>query len=302
MFAYRVQNLVKVYPRNDTPANNDITFDVREGEIFGLLGDNGGGKSTLVRQMVGLLESSSGSIELFGESIDRNRQRLGLLVGFMPQQSEGLNRLTVAEALFLTAHLRGMNRTRAERERDLLLEQFGLHNLRDRDNALLSRGQRRLVRLAVAMAGSPPVLVLDEPTNDLDPLRRRAVWERLRELNMKKGVTIIFVTHDAIEAEKMVQRIAILKDGRIAGIGKPDELKKQLSRDLRIELKFNPENAPVARPGFRFEVRRPDHWVFFADWSETVKLLESLRDDQLESIRVHSPTLEDLYVHYVAEP
>ena len=302
MFAYRVQNLVKEYPRQKAPANNDISFDVQEGEIFGLLGENGGGKSTLVRQMVGLLDSSSGRIELFGESIDTNRHRLGLLVGFMPQQSEGLNRLTVGEALFLTAHLRGMNRKQAQRERDLLLDQFGLQNLADRDNALLSRGQRRLVRLAVAMAGSPPVLVLDEPTNDLDPLRRRAVWDRLRELNSSNGVTIIFVTHDAIEAEKMVQRIAILKDGRIAGMGKPDELKKQLSRDLRIELKFNPENAPVVDPSFRFEVRRPDHWVFFADWSETVKLLESLQGDQLESIRVHSPTLEDLYVHYVAEP
>lgn len=302
MFAYRVENLVKVYSRSNAPANDNISFDVKQGEIFGVLGDNGGGKSTLVRQMVGLLESTSGRIELFGESIERNRQRLALLVGFMPQQSEGLNRLTVGEALFLTAHLRGLNKTAAAKERDSLLEQLNLEHLRDRDNAVLSRGQRRLVRLAVAMAGSPPVLVLDEPTNDLDPLRRRAVWDRLHELNQTSGVTIIFVTHDAVEAEKVIQRIAILNEGRLVGIGRPEELKQRLGRELRVELKFLPQNAPVAKPNFRFEVRRPGHWVFFAEWSEMVTFLESLSLERIESVRVHSPTLEDLYLHYVAEP
>jgi ABC-2 type transport system ATP-binding protein len=302
MIAYQVEKLVKYYAGQKAPANDNISFAVQQGEIFGILGENGGGKSTLVRQMVGLLESTSGHIELFGQSIDSNRQRLALLVGFMPQQSEGLNRLTVGEALFLTAHLRGLSRSNAAKERDSLLEQLGLKHLRDRDNALLSRGQRRLLRLAVAMAGSPPVLVLDEPTNDLDPWRRRAVWDHLRELNSKSGVTVIFVTHDALEAEKVIQRIAIMTDGRLVGVGKPEELKKRLGRNLRVELKFVPENAPVASPSFRFEVRRPDHWVFFAEWSETLKLLESLDLDQLESVRVHSPTLEDLYLHYVAEP
>lgn len=301
MTAYRVQDLVKYYPGQKTPANDKISFEVQQGEIFGVLGENGGGKSTLVRQMVGLLESSSGRIELFGESIDGNRQRLALLVGFMPQQSDGLNRLTVREALFLTAHLRGMNRARARQECEYLIERLGLEHLRDRDNALLSRGQRRLLRLAVAMAGSPPVLVLDEPTNDLDPRRRRFVWDCLRELNSKDGVTIIFVTHDAVEAEKVIQRIAILNGGRVAGIGNPEELKKALGRDLRVELKFLPENAPVANPSFRFEVRNPDHWVFFAEWSETLTFLESLNPNQLESVRVQSPTLEDLYLHYVPE-
>lgn len=302
MIAYQIQNLVKCYPGQLKPANDGLSFEVHQGEIFGVLGDNGGGKSTLVRQMVGLLKSSSGRIELFGESIDRNRQKLALLVGFMPQQSEGLNRLKVGEALFLTAHLRGLNRRQARLECENLLQQFGLEALRDRDNALLSRGQRRLVRLAVAMAGSPPVLVLDEPTNDLDPLRRRVVWDCLRDLNSRRGVTIIFVTHDAVEAEKVIQRIAIMREGRVVGIGRPHELKQRLGRNLRVELRFLPENTPVPRAGFRFEVRRPDHWVFLAGWSEAMEFLESLGPDQIESVQVHSPTLEDLYLHYVAEP
>ena len=165
----------------------------------------------------------------------------------------------------------------------------------------LSGGMKRRLLIAQALAHRPRVVVLDEPTAGVDVELRQSLWRFIRRLH-GQGHTIVLTTHYLEEAESLCQRIAILKDGRIAGIGRPEELKKQLSRDLRIELKFNPANAPVAKPGFRFEVRRPDHWVFFAEWSETVKLLESLRDDQLESIRVHSPTLEDLYVHYVAEP
>jgi len=302
MIAYQVQHLTKFYGKETTPANDDVSFEVNQGEIFGVLGDNGGGKSTLVRQMVGLLRRTSGRIELFGESIDQNRERVSLLVGYMPQQSDALNRLTVGEAFFFTAHLRGMDRAEAARERDTLVEQLGLEDLRDRDNALLSGGQRRLLRLGVAMAGSPPVLVLDEPTNDLDPIRRRMVWDVLRNLNFRNGVTIIFITHDAVEAEKVIQRIAIMRRGRLLAIGKPSELKERLGRDLRVELRFRPEHAPVANERFRFEVRRPDHWEFFAEWSETLKLLESLNRNQIESVRVYSPTLEDLYLHYVDEP
>src|ERR1051325_291501 len=298
---YSVQNLVKFYSGQTRPANDNVSFEVQQGEIFGVLGDNGGGKSTLVKQMGGPLRSTAGQIKLYGKSGREKRERIGLFVGYMPQQSDALNRLTVGEAFYFTAHLRGLDKIRSAIERDTLLEQLGLQDLRDRDNALLSGGQRRLLRLGVAMAGSPPILLLDEPTNDLDPLRRRIVWDLLRDLNFKNGVTIIFITHDAIEAEKVIKRIAIMHEGRLVGIGKPSDLKKQLGNDLRVELRFLPENAPVVQPGFRFEVRRPDHWVFLADRSDTVKLLNSLNLDQLESVRIASPTLEDLYLHYVTE-
>jgi ABC-2 type transport system ATP-binding protein len=301
MLAYRVEGLTKFYPGQTRPANDNISFEVSQGEIFGVLGDNGGGKSTLVRQMVGLLRSTSGSIELFGESIDHNDHSPSLLVGYMPQQNDALNRLTVGEALFFTAHLRGMSRADARRERDGLLERLDLGRLRDTDNARLSGGQRRLLRLAVAMAGSPPVLVLDEPTNNLDPLRRRFVWDVLRSLNSESGVTIIFITHDAVEAERVIQRIGIMREGRLVAIGRPPELKRRLGRELRVELRFSPARPPAVGDGFRFEVRRPDHWVLLAEWSEALRLLQSLNPDDLDSIRVYSPTLEDLYLHYVAE-
>lgn len=298
--AYRVANLTKLYPGSATPVNDDISFEIRQGEIFGLLGENGAGKSTLIRQMVGLLRSSAGTIQLFGEPIYPNRHRASLLVGYMPQQSDALNRLTVGEALFFTAHLRGMSRGDAKRERDRLLESWDLGPLRDRDNALLSAGQRRMLRLAVALAGRPPALVLDEPTNDLDPLRRQHVWKLLQRINLECQVTIVFVTHDAIEAEKVIQRVGIMNKGRVVAVGRPADLKKSLSRDLRVELHFHPDSPPELVGRFRFERRDPDRWILLGEWGEVVKLLQTLSPKQIDYLRVLSPSLEDLYIHYVS--
>jgi len=210
VIVYDIQNLVKSYPGQAQPANKNITLQIDEGEIFGILGDNGAGKSTLVRQMVNLLSSDSGAIALFGHNIVEVPHQVQMTVGYMPQESGALNNLTVGEALFFTAHLRGMSRTDARKECAALLDLWQIRELRHQPSSRLSGGQRRLLRLAVAMAGTPPVLILDEPTNDLDPQRRKLVWDILRDINREQGTTIILITHDAIEAEKAIQRVGIL--------------------------------------------------------------------------------------------
>jgi len=229
---YDVRDLVKYYPGQARPANKDVTLQIHQGEIFGILGDNGAGKSTLVRQMVNLLRSSSGSIRLFDQSIGQDPLHVPLNVGYMPQETHALNILTVGEALFFTAHLRGLSRAEARQERDTLLELWRIEDLRHEYSTRLSGGQRRLLRLAVAMAGSPPVLILDEPTNDLDPQRRRLVWDVLRHLNSEHGTTIIFITHDAIEAEKIIQRVGIMCDGELVVVGRPSELKRSVDQKV----------------------------------------------------------------------
>ncbi len=298
MVVYEVDNLVKRYPGQLRPANDGLSFAINSGEIFGILGDNGAGKSTLVRQMVNLLRSSSGSIRLFGKPVDKDSIQVSLTVGYMPQEGDSLNHLTVGEALYFTAHLRGLSRPAARAERDRLLELWRLEELRDKDSAGLSGGERRLLRLAVAMAGQPPVLVLDEPTNDLDPLRRRLVWDVLRHIHREEGTTIIFITHDTLEAEKVIQRVGILHQGRLVALGRPSELKQRLGRKFRIELRFSPDKPPVIPEGIVCERRAPDHWMAHAEWPEALGLLSSLDPDGLD-VRLFSPTLEDIYLHYV---
>jgi len=300
MLVYDVRDVVKRYPGRAEPANRGISLEIAEGEIFGMLGDNGAGKTTLVRQMVNLSPSDGGSIALYGRPVSSDPMHVPLNVGYMPQESLALNNLTVGEALYFTAHLRGLGRDGARRERDALLERWQIGPLRDQPSPRLSGGERRLLRLAVAMAGAPPVLVLDEPTNDLDPARRKLVWDTLRSINTEHGTTIMFITHDAIEAEKVIQRVAILRDGAVAALGRPGELKRAVDHKLRLELFFAPDAPPSLPAGLIPRELAPGRWILLLDWDDAPAVMAGLDLARLDDFRLYSATLEDLYLHYAA--
>ncbi|WP_026731552.1 ABC transporter ATP-binding protein [Fischerella sp. PCC 9605] len=301
MIVYDIQGLVKTYPGQTEPANKNITLQIYQGEIFGILGDNGAGKSTLVRQMVNLLTSDSGAIALFGKSIVTDPHLVQMNIGYMPQESGSLNNLTVGEALYFTAHLRGMSRIDARKECNALLDLWQIRELCHQPSSRLSGGQRRLLRLAVAMAGSPPVLILDEPTNDLDPQRRKLVWDILRHINQEQGTTIILITHDAIEAEKAIQRVGIMRAGELVAVGRPSELKQQVDRMLRLELFFSPKIPPSLPPGLATIPLEPGHWRVLLEWNQVTPTLNYLNLDMVDDFRLHSATLEDLYLHYATK-
>jgi ABC-2 type transport system ATP-binding protein len=295
---YDVQNLVKVYPGQTRPANNDITLQICQGEVFGILGENGAGKSTLVRQMVNLLCSTSGSIKLYGRTVDQDPLHVPMNVGYMPQETHALNNLTVGEALYFTAHLRGMKRAGARRERDALLELWQMQDLRHTYSPRLSGGQRRLLRLAVAMVGSPSVLILDEPTNDLDPQRRKLVWDVLRRLNHEQNTTIIFITHDAIEAEKVIQRVGIMRGGELVAVGRPSDLKRRVDQKLRLELLFPPEIPPSLPSSLDHRQLEAGRWLVLLEREQVMAVFNGLNLEQLDDFRLQSATLEDLYLYY----
>lgn len=298
MIVYDVQKVTKYYPQQKHPANKEITLQIHQGEIFGILGANGAGKTTLVRQMANLLRSTSGSITLLGKPIAQDPLHVPMCVGYMPQESLALNNLTVGEALYFTAHLRGLSRADARREREALLALWQIEDLRHQPSSRLSGGQRRLLRLAVSMAGLPPVLILDEPTNDLDPQRRRLVWDVLRQVNDEQGTTILFITHDAIEAEKVIQRVGIMRDGELVVVGRPSDLKQAVDRKLRLEMFFSPQTPPAMPPGLAHHQLQPGRWLAYLDRLDATRVLNSLDLDRLDDFRLYSATLEDLYVHY----
>lgn len=298
MLVYDIENLTKRYAGQAQPANDGISLQVPAGEIFGLLGDNGAGKSTLVRQMVNLLRRTSGSIRLYGREIQSDPLFVALNVGYMPQSGRSLNNLTVGEALYFTAHLRGLSRPSARQERDRLLALWQLEALRSQPTNRLSGGQGRLLQLAVAMAGSPPVLILDEPTNDLDPQRRALVWEVIRRQNREQGTTIFFITHDAIEAEKVIQRVGIMHQGRLVAVGKPGILKQAVDQQLRLELFFAPHRPPTLPAGTNPRELAPGRWLLYLERHQVQQTLDSLDLSQLDDFRLHTATLEDLYLHY----
>lgn len=302
MIVYDVQDVVKYYPGQTEPANKHITLSICQGEIFGILGDNGAGKSTLVRQMANLLRSDSGRVTLFGRDITEDSRHVPRHVGYMPQDGRALNSLTVGEALFFTAHLRGLSRAEARKECETLLDLWQIHSLRHKPSSRLSGGERRLLQLGIAMAGSPPVLILDEPTNDLDPQRRKLVWEILRRYNSEHGTTVIFITHDALEAEKVIQRVAIMRAGELVALGRPSELKQRVDHKLRLELFFSPEQPPSLPEGLTHYQLEPGRWFVMLEWEQLAATLDSLKQAQFDDFRLYSATLEDLYLHYAAQP
>lgn len=301
MKVYEIIDLVKQYPNQRTRANDGISFNIESGEIFGILGDNGAGKSTLVKQMVNLLRSTSGEILLFQRPLQNDPLHVPMHVGYMPQDSAALNQLTIREALYFTAHLRGFSRYDAKQERNRLLDLWGLRPFQNQNHEKLSGGQKRLFRLAVASAGQPSVLILDEPTNDLDPQKRQLVWRILGELNQQFGTTIIFITHDAIEAEKVIQRVGIMKDGKLVANGRPADLKKALNQKLRLELMIPDEKFPTLPSHLESHQTSTGQWTIWLDRTEVASLFNLLNFDDIEDFKLVSTTLEDLYIHYATQ-
>ena len=298
---YDIQNIVKYYPGQKYPANDDISLKIYQGEIFGILGDNGSGKTTLVRQMMNLIKSTSGHITLWEQPVGEDILHVPLNVGYMPQRIYALNTLKVEEALYYTAHLRGLSVEDARQERERLLKLWQIDRIRDQIGRSLSGGQQRLLQLAVATAASPPILILDEPTNELAPQRRRLVWDVLRQLNREQGTTIIFITHDALEAEKVVQRVGILRDGKLVKEGRPSHLKREIDEGLRLELFFAPQKPPKLSADFAYHEIEAGRWVVYLEREQVSQVLAELDLSIIDDFRLYSATLEDLYLHYAVE-
>jgi len=142
------------------------------------------------------------------------------------------------------------------------------------------------------------VLILDEPTNDLAPQRRRQVWSILRQMNQAKGTTIIFITHDAIEAEKIIQRVGILRDGELVAMGRPSDLKRRVDRKLRLQIFTTADMPPELPPDFAPRRIDTGRWLVYLDRERAAGALEALDMAQIDDFRLYSATLEDLYLYY----
>ncbi|GGU79466.1 ABC transporter ATP-binding protein [Streptomyces filipinensis] len=228
-------------------ATDGVELDVRRAEVFGLLGPNGAGKSTLVRQLTGLLRPDSGSVEILGHDIVRHPERAARILAYLGQESSALDELTVSLAAETTGRLRGLDAPRARAERDAVLEELGLTPIAGRALKKLSGGQRRLACLAAALVGERPLLVLDEPTTGMDPVARRAVWAAVDRRRAERGTTVLLVTHNVIEAETVLDRVAVIDQGRVIACDTPAGLKEQVAGEVRVELMWR-ERAPLEVP------------------------------------------------------
>lgn len=302
--AYSLQGVSKKYTLADIQAIDDISLDIPAGEAVGVIGPNGAGKTTLVRLMMGLLKADSGRITLFGRDIGADSRAVAEHVAYLPQQGFGraMIGLTVQEAVIGIGRLRGLSRSAACDQASRWLERLALSEIAEKPLHDLSGGQKRLAALACILIGGRRILILDEPTNDLDPESRRRVWRILQDLR-NGGATIIVNTHNILEAENLMERVIWLSGGRLRACEPAAQLRSRLE-SLSVEL-WSSAPLPVgfaAGIGSVVERSSDGRRVRLACRPTEIGALTVILQAPGPASRVHwtvrTPTLEDVYLDF----
>ena len=234
-----VQNLVKNY--GQTQALKGVSFDVREGEMFGLLGPNGAGKTTLLSILSGLLSADRGTATLLGEKVHPDNREMRRLLGIVPQELAIYGELTARENLTFFGKLYGLRGEKLKQQADAVLAAIGLDSRADDRAEEFSGGMKRRLNLGAALMHSPRLLLLDEPTTGVDPQSRNHIFEEIRRLN-STGVTVIYTSHYMEEVQALCTRIGIIDHGQLVACDTLPELLKLLPGAVRLKI---PHANPV---------------------------------------------------------
>lgn len=239
-------------------AIDEVSFDIKRGEIFGILGPNGSGKSTLIRCISTLLVPDSGSIEVFGLDVEQDEMAVKRLINRVSVEASFFKKLSPMENLMYAARLYGISTSQAAPEARRILQRLSLPE-RTYKNPVedLSRGQQQKIAIARALLTAPVLLLLDEPTTGLDPRSKREVQAFVEELRDIHDSTILLTTHDMYEADALCDRVAILHDGKIVAMGTPAELKAKVANGSGKETTL--EDVFMALTGA--ELRKEDETV-----------------------------------------
>ena len=227
MQAIQTAQLVKRY-KNLTAVNN-LNLQVRQGELFSLLGVNGAGKTTVIKMLSCLAKPTAGDATVGGYSITKAPEQVKRLIGVSPQETAVAPNLSVKENLELICGIHGFSKEKTNAKIQELSEQFALNTVLSRKAGFLSGGWQRRVSIAMALISQPQILFLDEPTLGLDVLARHDLWDAIRAL--KGRVTIILTTHYMEEAQTLSDRIGIMKNGELLAVGTAEELQQAAGTD-----------------------------------------------------------------------
>jgi ABC-2 type transport system ATP-binding protein len=287
----KVSELTKYYADSSTGSGrgllavDHVSFEVREGEVFGFLGPNGAGKTTTIRMLTGLSQPTAGSAWVLGYDLHTDLVRIKKAVGVVPETSNLYPELTARDNLIFMGQLYGVPRRERGQRADELLRRFRLWEKREVPFARLSRGMKRALTVAAALVQRPRLLFLDEPTTGLDVLSAhslRALIERLREA----GVTTFLTTHYLEEAERLCDRVALIVKGQIVALDTVDGLKAQVQGQAAVEV-------VMASADGREERQR----LVGDDMAAAVhKALAAAEGRQVVALNTVRPTLEDAFI------
>ena len=301
-----VDHITKRY--GDFTAVDDVSFAVKQREIFGLLGPNGAGKSTLIRMMTTLLPITKGRAIINGFDVAKDPDDARQCMGVIPQAMTSDIDLTVEENLSIYAKLYGVPAAEREKSINELLETVDLTKWRNAQTRTLSGGMRRRLEIARGLVHNPRIFFLDEPTTGLDPVSRVAVWEMLTTIKNKHGLTMLITTHYMDEADRLCDRIAIVDHGKLVALDSPIALKATVPGSNVIETQFShvPDNWTEQLQKLEdvtsVEAQGGDTYrILTSNGSKTTTELVELAvrsNVELKSLSVQNTTLDDVFVHY----
>lgn len=268
-----IENLVKTYGSHR--GVDGISLSVRKGEIFGFLGENGAGKSTTIRSMLGLIHFDSGSIRIFGRDCAKEKQKILSQIGYMPSEAQFYSQMKVKEVIKFAADMHGMDCSEESRK---LCERLKVDT--EKKISELSLGNRKKVSIVCAMQHKPKLFIFDEPTSGLDPYMQTVFFDLIKEY-VKEGATCLLSTHVLPEVKAYCERVAILKEGKLLCV---DEVSKLTGGGSK--------KVVVTRNG------AAEEFFYKGDINELVKKLSA---EPVEDLLITEPSMEEIFLHFYEE-
>lgn len=293
----KVENITKYY--GDFKAVENLSFEVKPGEIFGLLGVNGAGKTTTFRMIIGLLEPSEGTITLDGKKIDYN---VTDTIGFLTEERSLLTKLTVKEQCHYYGVLKGMTEKEVDERLDYLLNKFGIESYKDKKIKELSKGNQQKIQFITAILNNPRLLICDEPFSGLDPFNVELFKKELQEM-AEKGSIIIFSSHRMEHVELFCKKIAVLKDGKDVLSGNLKDIKKKY-RKKNIIVKGTVDIEKIKKiDGVIDVITKADEYEIKIE-SEDIQnkvFKEVSKSDDIIKFVIEEPSLNEIFIDKVGE-
>ena len=298
--AIEVESLVKRF--GSLRAVDDVSFSVRQGEVFALLGPNGAGKTTTINILCTLLRPTAGRARVAGWEVTQHPNQVRHAIGLVFQDPSLDDRLTAQENLEFHGFIYNVPRAEARRRIQELLEMVELWERRNDLVRTFSGGMRRRLELARGLLHRPQVLFLDEPTLGLDPQTRSHIWEYINQLRRQHEITVFLTTHYMDEADSNADRVAIMDQGKIIALDTPPNLKSLVGGDVvSLRVADNEAAASLIRQHYGLEVRQQDGLIKLevAKGEQFIPELVRLLSGQIEAVDLHRPTLDDVFLKLI---
>ncbi|WP_292469756.1 ATP-binding cassette domain-containing protein [Methanolobus sp.] len=303
MYAIAVENLVKKF--GDFTAVNNLSFEIKRGEVFGLLGPNGAGKTTTMSMLSTMLKPTSGKASVNGFDIRTNEDDVRKSIGIVFQDQSLDEELTAYENMDFHGRLYRIPKDTRQKKIAELLKLVELDDKKDNLVKTYSGGMRRRLEIARGLLHEPKVLFLDEPTLGLDPQTRNHLWDYIAKLNQEKGITIILTTHYMEEADKLCQRIAIIDKGEIIALDTSEKLKNDIGGDVITIVSSGRDNlysAIESLPAIKnIELHDSSITIGLQNAEKHVAQIVNIASENgipIDSLSIHKPTLEDVFLHF----